>query len=77
MINKKNNLSFIIIITLYSIIMTIFSLSVQTDLELIKNLIIIPISLQMLHFYIDSRLWRFSEPHNRLVVLDFLKKQPN
>jgi hypothetical protein len=75
--NKKNNLSFIIKITLYSTIMTIFSLSVQTDLELIKNLIIIPISAQMLHFYIDSRLWRFSEPHNRLVVLDFLKKQPN
>jgi hypothetical protein len=72
--NKKNNYYFIIMIIFYSICMTIFSLSGKINSELIKNLIVIPIAAQMLHFYLDSRLWKFSESHNRQAVLNYLKR---
>ena len=39
----------------------------------LKSLIVIPITGQMLHFYIDSFIWRFSEKHNREVVLKYIK----
>lgn len=54
--------------------MTIFSLSGKINIELVKNLIVIPITFQMLHFYLDSKLWKFSESHNRSAVLRYLKK---
>ena len=38
------------------------------------ELIFIPILGQMLHFYIDSQVWKFSEKHNRENVLEHLKK---
>ena len=38
----------------------------------VKNLIIIPILGQMLHFYLDSQLWKFSVRHNRDNVLKFI-----
>jgi hypothetical protein len=72
--NKKKNYYFIIVIVLYSIFMTIFSLSGKINIELVKNLIVIPITFQMLHFYLDSKLWKFSESHNRSAVLRYLKK---
>jgi hypothetical protein len=72
--NKKKNYHFIIIVVFYSIFMTIFSLSGKITLELLKNLIFIPITFQMLHFYLDSRLWKFSESHNRSAVLYYLKR---
>ena len=72
--NKKNNYYFIIMIIFYSIFMTIFSLSGKINSEFIKNLIVIPIAAQMLHFYLDSRLWKFSESHNRQAVLNYLKR---
>ena len=71
---KKSNYKFIVLISLYSIIMTIFSLSGKIDIDLIKNLIVIPITAQMLHFYLDSRLWKFSDSHNRQAVLNYLIK---
>ena len=40
----------------------------------LKNLIIIPILGQMIHFYLDSQLWKFSEKHNRDNTLLHLKK---
>jgi hypothetical protein len=54
--------------------MTTFSLSGVINSELIKNLIVIPITAQILHFYLDSKLWKFSVSHNRSAVLHYLKK---
>jgi hypothetical protein len=71
--NKKKNYYFIITVIFYSIFMTIFSLSGKINIDLLKNLIVIPITFQMLHFYLDSRLWKFSESHNRSAVLHYLK----
>ena len=73
----SKNYYFIFVIIFYSILMTIFSSAGKANSELLKNLIIIPITAQMLHFYLDSRLWKFSENHNRKAVLGFLhlKKQ--
>ena len=39
-----------------------------------KNLIIIPIIGQMLHFYLDSQLWKFSDKYNRDNTLVYLTK---
>ena len=71
--NKKKNYRFIVTVIFYSIFMTIFSLSGKINIDLLKNLIVIPITFQMLHFYLDSRLWKFSESHNRSAVLRYLK----
>ena len=38
----------------------------------LKSLIIIPITGQMLHFYLDLQLWKFSEKHNRENILKYL-----
>jgi hypothetical protein len=71
---NKKNYYFIFVTILYSILMTTFSLSGALNSELIKNLIVIPITAQILHFYLDSKLWKFSESHNRSAVLHYLKK---
>ena len=67
-------MNYFIIIILYSIIMSIFSLQGKNDDIFLKNLIIIPIIGQMLHFYLDSQLWKFSDKHNRENTLFYLKK---
>ena len=71
---NKKNYYFIFVTIFYSILMTTFSLSGAMNSELIKNLIVIPITAQILHFYLDSKLWKFSESHNRSAVLHYLKK---
>ena len=64
-------------ISIYAIIMAILSLSRMFDTTVIlKNLLIIPIMGQMLHFYLDSQLWKFSEAHNRATVLKYIKQIP-
>ena len=62
------------IIIIYSIIMSLLSLFGKYDEIYLRNLIIIPIIGQMLHFYLDSQLWKFSEKHNRDNTLTYLKK---
>ena len=37
--------------------------------ELFKSLLVIPITGQILHFYLDAFLWKFSKKHNREVTL--------
>ena len=44
--------------------MTFFSIFGKNETQL-QYLIIIPIIGQMLHFYLDSQLWKFSQKHNR------------
>ena len=36
-------------------------------------LILIPIIGQIIHFYLDSQLWKFTNPHNRENVYNFIK----
>lgn len=73
--DKKNNyfLRFWLIIVLYSIAMSVLSIFGKNDSEFLKNLIFIPITGQMLHFYLDSQLWKFSEKHNRENILKFIQ----
>ena len=42
--------------------------------EIYKSLIFIPILGQMLHFYIDSQIWKFREKHNREYTLKYLNE---
>ena len=63
---------FIFIVIVYGIIMATFSLFGKFEEVSLKNLIIIPIIGQMLHFYLDSQLWKFSLKHNRDNVLKYL-----
>ena len=72
---KKNSIySFLTIIIIYSIVMTFFSTIGKSHHSFYKELLIIPILGQMLHFYIDSQVWKFSEKHNRDNVLHHLNK---
>ena len=63
---------FLITIVIYSIIMSVLSIFGKNDSVILSSLIIIPITGQMLHFYLDSQLWKFSEEHNRENILKFL-----
>ena len=63
--------NYFIVILIYSVIMTFFSVFGKNDTQL-QNLIIIPIIGQMLHFYLDSQLWKFSEKHNRVNTLIYI-----
>ena len=65
--------SFLIVILSYSLLMSILSIYGKNDSELLKNLIFIPIAGQMLHFYLDSQLWKFSVRHNRENILKYIK----
>ena len=63
---------FLFIVILYSLIMTTLSYFGKNDFEFLKNLILIPIIGQMLHFFIDSQIWKFSDPYIRKNVLKYL-----
>lgn len=56
-------------IIIYALIMSILSIFGKFDQSILKHLLIIPIIGQMLHFYLDSQLWKFSEKHNRENIL--------
>ena len=73
-INPNNNIfkNYFFIIIIYALIMTSFSLFGKSSDLNISSLIIIPIIGQMLHFYLDSQLWKFSEKHNRENTLKHL-----
>ena len=73
---KKANIfsNFLFVIIIYSIIMTFFSTFGKNQNLSLSNLIIIPIIGQMLHFYLDSQLWKFSIKHNRDNVLKYIQK---
>ena len=63
---------FLTIIIIYSFIMSVLSIFGKNDSEILSSLIVIPITGQMLHFYLDSQLWKFSEEHNRDNILKYL-----
>ena len=61
------------IIIMYGIIMATLSLSNKFDNEIFKHLLLIPLLGQLLHFYIDGFLWKFSDPHHRTNTLKYIK----
>ena len=65
--------TYIGVILVYAVIMAILSLFGKSSNEIFNFLIIIPIIGQMLHFYLDSQLWKFSKSHNRGNTLKFIK----
>ena len=50
------------------------SLMGKAEDTFLKQLIILPLIGQMLHFYLDSQLWKFSDKHNRDNTLTYLLK---
>ena len=76
---KRNKfyLNYLFIIIIYSIVMTSFSTFGKSSNINLNNLILIPIIGQMLHFYLDSQLWKFSIKHNRENVYKYLIKLIN
>ena len=60
-------------IIIYATIMSLLSLLGKSSNEILNILIIVPIIGQMLHFYLDSQLWKFSKQHNRENTLKFIK----
>ena len=52
--------------------MTSFSSLGNNSDTIVKNLIIIPIIGQMIHFYLDSFLWKFSNKNVRQSTLPFI-----
>ena len=69
------NYNYLFIVLIYGIVMACLSFSNKftLDNQFFKSLLIIPLLGQMLHFYLDSLLWRFSDKHNRDVTLKYLK----
>ena len=65
------NYRYIFIVIFYGVIMSALHLF-RVDESFLKNLIIVPIIGQMLHFYLDSQLWKFSVSHNRKFVLKYI-----
>ena len=59
-------------IIIYALTMAILSIFGKFDQSMLKHLLIIPIIGQMLHFYLDSQLWKFSEKHNRENILKYI-----
>ena len=73
--NKSSKFTYLLTIIFYSLVMSIFSLFAKNSNQLINFLIIIPITGQMLHFYLDSQLWKFSNKHNRENVLKHINNK--
>ena len=69
---KKIKYYFFAFVLIYGTIMTFFSSLGNTSDTIVKNLIIIPIIGQMIHFYLDSFLWKFSNKNVRQSTLPFI-----
>ena len=70
--NKIFNKNFIVQIFIYSIIMTFFTIISKNNYYNLSHLLVFPIVGQMIHFYLDSQIWKFSDKHNRDHVLQHL-----
>lgn len=66
------NYKFLIMILVYGLFMSLLSAVSSGPNELFKSLLVIPITGQILHFYLDAYLWKFSIKHNREVTLKHL-----
>ena len=73
LVDQKSNYTFVIIIFLYGLIMAVLSSANQFQITIFEFLIVIPIIGQLLHFYLDGFLWKFSDKHHRNVTLKYIK----
>lgn len=64
-----NNYIFLLVIIVYGLCMALLSAGSSSTNDLFKSLLVIPITGQILHFYLDAYLWKFSIKHNRDVTL--------
>ena len=71
---QTSNSTYVVVISIYAFVMAILSIFGKSSNEILNFLIIIPIIGQMLHFYLDSQLWKFSVKHNRENILKHLTK---
>lgn len=70
----KNKNYFFIIIFIYGLIMTLFAAQPKLFAnDVYKDLILIPIIGQILHFYLDSFIWKFSKEINRNITLRYIQ----
>ena len=72
LIKSRFSMYFILVIIIYGSVMASLSMFGKYEEQTLKNLIIIPIIGQILHFYLDSQLWKFSLKHNRDSVLKYI-----
>ena len=70
--NKLFGSKFLIYILFYGLIMGFLTSQNHIGDDFSKNLILIPLIGQMLHFYLDGFLWKFSEKHNRENTLRYI-----
>jgi len=62
---SAKNLYFLMVILFYGFVMAVLSTFSSFGYETLKYLIVVPLTGQFLHFYLDAFLWKFSEKHNR------------
>jgi len=70
--SKKIKYYFFVFVFAYGITMTSFSSLGNNANSIVQHLIIIPIIGQMIHFYLDSFLWKFSNENVRVSTLPFI-----
>tara|TARA_Y100000590_G_C15636456_1_gene983177 strand:+ start:524 stop:1492 length:969 start_codon:yes stop_codon:yes gene_type:complete len=66
---RFKNYKFLLIILIYGLVMTLISSESSNPNKIFSSLLVIPITGQILHFYLDAFLWKFSVKHNREVTL--------
>ena len=73
--NLKFEKKYIFLVLFYGLIMSVLSLTNSQNLfeTNLSYLLCIPLTGQILHFYLDSFLLKFSENHHRVVTLKYLK----
>ena len=62
---KKSSLFFIFS---YSMIMSLIIYKFHMNLDILKNIVLIPLTIHMFHFYIDAFIWRFSKKEIRETI---------
>ena len=69
-------LNFIVVVLLYAFLMALIRQGELTNfnLELNNRLYALVIGLQMVHYHVDSFIWRFSVPEVRNQIVPYLKK---
>ncbi len=76
---KKSTFIKVSFVLLYALIMTSFALMGMPNLEIGKDyysmIYLIPLMFQLYHFYIDGFIWKFSDPHIRSSVKNYLFSQ--
>ena len=72
-VSSSTYFKFFLFILFYSILMTVLATLNKYNIGFtLENLILIPLVFQMLHFYIDSQLWKASDDYIRNNIFKFI-----